>query len=252
MTRHTDADWDGIKTLVNERLEFVDLITQLNAHFINPSLIRHTPEGGWTHPWIYFDSLRNYLLLTCFDLLGQPSAYKDFQTWLVAKSAETERTAALAKLSESTAPLEIASIVHREYLAIHGTRNAFFRFIDEVLPVPARAALLYSVRIRRIDPNLNKEIEVVESEGDKIRWLYNIRNSYTHKAVNTGSPAGGVFDNFGAPIVIDGIAKQGWTPIQWDHVHTFRIEYSVRNWPNVLRETVVAGLEAAASSPART
>jgi hypothetical protein len=248
-THNTQADRDAIERSVRERLEFVDIITRLNSLFLDPSLIRDTPEG-WDHPWRYFDSLRNYLLLTCFDLLGQTSCFMDFQAWLCATSAETERLAALAKVSESNPPIEVASIIHREYLAFHGTKVSFFRFIDEIIPAPARAALLYSIRIRRIDPKLNKEIEVVESDSAKKKFLFTVRNMYTHKAVNTGSAGGGVWPGFGGPIVIDGVARQGWIPIHWEHKANLRIEYSVRDWPNVLRETIIAGLRAMGETPA--
>jgi hypothetical protein len=73
---------DDTLRLVEERLEFVEIISRLNEQFLDPSLIRKVGEKGWTHPWKYFDALRNYLLLTCFDLLGQPSEFKDFQSWL--------------------------------------------------------------------------------------------------------------------------------------------------------------------------
>ena len=73
---------DDTLRLVEERLEFVEIISRLNEQFLDPSLIRKVGEKGWTPTWKYFDALRNYLLLTCFDLLGQPSEFKDFQSWL--------------------------------------------------------------------------------------------------------------------------------------------------------------------------
>jgi hypothetical protein len=136
------------------------------------------------------------------------------------------------------------AFVHREYLSLYGTKNAFYRFVDEILPKEACAALLYSVRIRRIDPHQNREIEVIESDQDKKAFLYEVRNSYTHSAAITGSPAGGVFPNWGDPIVIDVVPMRGWEPIHYKDSGEFRIEYSVRKWPTVLIETLEAGLEA--------
>ena len=123
MTTNLPADIDGTVRLVNERLEFVSIISNLRPHFLNHKLIRHTPEGGWTHPWIYFDSLRNYLLLTCFDLLGQPSDYLDFQSWLRSSSKQGERDAIVASLDKSGSEADIAIRIHRAYLDIYGTKT---------------------------------------------------------------------------------------------------------------------------------
>lgn len=242
MSRSEVTDRKKIIRLVKERLEFVNIITQLNDQFRDPELIRKTPEGGWTHPWIYFDSLRNYLLLTCFDLLGQTKQYKDFHTWLVARSTKDERKTALSKVSKCTPIMKAVRKVHREYLDVYGIKKSFFRFINEVIPTKTRTALFYSVRIRKIDSKQNLEIEQVESEEDKAKFLFAVRNLFTHRAINVGSPAGGVFVNFGDPILIDGKLKQGWHPIYWEEKPGLRIEYSVRDWPTVLKKTVSEGL----------
>lgn len=231
------------KRLVLERLEFVNIISSLNTQFRVPSLIRETENGGWTHPWMYFDSLRSYLLLTCFDLLGQPAPYKDFQCWLSASSTKADRDAALATVEKEPSLIAAVGYVHRQYLAQYGTKNSFYRFIKEILPTAARTDLLYSVHIRMIDPQQNKEVRKIESDDEKTAFLYNVRNVYTHRAVNIGSPAGGVFPNWGAPMVIDGVPKQGWEPIYTKGKDGLLIEYSVRGWPNVLIRTVELGLK---------
>lgn len=230
--------------LVNERLEFVEIIDQLNPVFLEPKLIRHTPEGGWTHPWKYFDSLRNYLLLTCFDLLGQPTEFKDFQSWLEAKSSFDERAEVEKLILSGLNTFERAARIHRSYLQIHGARIAFLRFINEILTAEERVALLYSVRIRRIDPVKNTEVDIIENDQSKVDWLYRIRSQYTHRAENTGSPSGGVFGSLTREIVIDGKVLMGWEPISWEEKSGFRIEYGVRNWPRALKRAVRSGMAA--------
>jgi hypothetical protein len=242
---NTKADWDATTQVVRDRLEFVELITQLNHQFLDPAKVRYLPNGGWTHPWMYFDSLRNYLLLTCFDLLGQPAAFKDFQTWLTAKTTAKEREAIVSGIPASYDPIKTAALIHREYLEAYGAKTSFYRFIDVVIPASKRAQLLYSVRIRRIDPIRNKELEVVENDDAKKKWLYEIRNSYTHRAVNTGSPGGRVFKGPVPLLDKEGNALYGWMPIQWQDQANVRIEYGVRCWPAVLKDTVAAGLETA-------
>jgi hypothetical protein len=223
-------------------LEFVDLITDLQPQFLNDKLLRNTPEGGWTHPWKYFDSLRNYLLLTCFDLLGQPAAYKDFQSWLSSESFAKERAEAVALLSSDLNPVQIAAALHRGYLEVRGVHTSFVRFINKILPQEVRNALLFSVRIRRIDRERKVELAVIDTEKDKIEWMYSVRNSYTHRARNTGSPAAGIFRNWGKPVIIDGEPKMGWEAIDWLFQEKSYVEYSVRDWPRALQIAVKTGL----------
>ena len=243
MTENPQNNVEGTLRLVRERLEFVEIVSNLNVKFLDSKLIRHTPEGGWTHPWKYFDSLRNYLLLTCFDLLGQPSEFKDFQSWLKSSSTSKERDTVLATIDKDEGLIDSVQKIHRGYLDAYGTKVSFYRFINEVLPEEMREQLLYSVRIRRIDSNKNREIENVELTDEKIKFLFTIRNYYTHKAKNTGSPAGGVFANWTDPVIIDGVPKKGWETIHYKYKAGERIEFSVRDWPDVLFRAVNIGIQ---------
>lgn len=250
MTRAASIDLENTIRLVRERLEFVQIISNLNPQFLDHTLIRHTPDGGWTHPWKYFDSLRNYLLLTCFDLLGQPSEYQDFQSWLVSSVTVTEREMTLASIDTGTGPIEAAGLLHRSYLNSYGAKQSFFRFIQTVIPEAMREQLLFSVMIRHIDPEKNIEIRKDESPESKIKFLFWIRNSYTHQASNTGSPSAGVFPNWNNWLVIDGVPKKGYEPIKFEKRIDDRIDYCVRDWPDVLIRTVNAGVDALEQSRA--
>lgn len=239
----TDRSGTARKMLVHERLEFVSIISSLNPQFLDPTLIRPTPDGGWTHPWKYFDSLRIYLLLTCFDVLGQPQSFIDFQSWLSSSSTEAERTAALLNAKSETDRIAAIKRVHHEYLTAYGTKNSFYRFVRDVLPPPIQDDLYRSINIRKIDSERNIEVEVVEAETDKLAFLYRIRNSFTHAGVSTGSPAGGVFEeHLMKPSAIDGIPMKWMEPIHWEDKGKLRMEYSVCDWPNVLIQAVQEGL----------
>ena len=229
--------------LVRERLEFVEIIGALNEQFLDPQLIRQVGEHGWTHPWKYFDALRNYLLLTCFDLLGQPDEFMDFGSWLKASSTKKERNAIIAAIDPEADLTQTLRQVHDAYVSVYGTRRAFYRYIEELMSGHQTDALFYSVKIRKIDPQKNLALEEVESRGKKLKFLFQVRNNYTHSGVNTGSPGGGVFPDHGKAMVIDGEPKMGWEPIHYDERGGFRYEYSVRNWPNVLIDAVQSGVE---------
>lgn len=229
---------------MSERLELVEIITSLNRIFLDPGRIRVLPDGGWTHPWQYFDALRNYLLLTCFDVLAQPSDYLSFRDWLSAKKTHKERSIALDRASVETDLIEKIKTVYQEYLAIYGTRNSFYRFVRTILPEDARNELLHSIQIRKIDAIKNIELGIINEAGEKIAFLYRIRNEFTHSAVGTGSPGGGVWDFHGKWLEIDGKPMKGWETIYWECKGAHRIEYGVRDWPDVLVRTVKTGFQA--------
>ena len=97
---------------------------------------------------------------------------------------------------------------------------------------------------------------VITSVPDPFRRLtdavvapFAIRNAYTHRAKNAGSPAGGVFENWGDPVIIDGVPKKGWESIYYETKSGVRIEYSVRDWPQTLIETINAGLRVFTGNP---
>ena len=229
------------KDLVRERLEFVNIITSLNSQFIDPGLAKITENNRWTHPWQYFDALRNYLLLTCFDLLGQPDGFKNFQSWLEASTTIAERNAALEKAS-NTNLLESIKSVHADYHSVYGAKNSFKRFINEVLPSDSKEQLLFSIRIMKIDTIQKCEVGEISEESRKIDFLYAMRNAFTHSGVNIGSPAGGLVPNHGAWIIMEGVPKKGYEPIYWTQKANIRTEHMVRDWPDVLIRTINAGL----------
>jgi hypothetical protein len=231
------------RRLIEERLEFVDLISGLHKHFHDSSLVRDTSEGGWTHPWLYFDSLRNYLLLTCFDLLGQRGDYKDFGTWLRADSVAAERDEAVRSLNLSAPIIQNVAQLFDSYLERYGNKRSFDRFIDEVLPPKERDELFASIWIREIDPKANREVGVLENVSLKRRFLYELRNSYTHSATNTGSAAGGLFHDSGTPIDMEGELRYGYEIVRWEVKNGVRTEYSVRRWPHLLKDLVRIGLD---------
>ena len=219
---------------VRDRLEFVSILSDLNSQFLDPSLIKQVGQKGWTHPWVYFDSLRNYLLLTCFDLLGQSDEYLDFQSWLVAKRCAEERAAVAHQQDSCSNPALVAAQLHRGYLELYGTKNSFYRFVNESLSKKERGDLFHSVRVRKIDAVENREIEIIESESVKLRYLYQLRNEYTHGAQIAGNPSGGVFENWNKPIEVDGKMLMGYVSIRSLPSNGERTEISVRNWPDVL------------------
>lgn len=239
----SESEYPGDRLyLVEQRLEFIRIICSLQERSFNPKQVTRTPYGGWSHPWKHFDSLRNYLLLTCFDVLGQPEGWVSFEKWLVSTSLEQERKGALDQISNNGSPIEVSKAVYRVYSALYGMRKSFYRFLDEILTDDQLETLMFSIKIRRIDIAKNQEIGVIESSKKKKEFLFETRNRYTHSAIESGDPAPGLFPDSGKPEVIDGKMMWGYKSIHWKTRKAERIEYSVRKWPDVLIELVEAGL----------
>jgi hypothetical protein len=126
-----------------------------------------------------YEPLVVYLMLTCFDVLGQPAEWRDFRSWLNGKEAAT------VGLTGSS-PVEQSKQLYQAWSERYGVRNSFYRFINEVLPPEALERLLSSIEYLI----LSNPPEIRQQMGDddkKKRWLFDVRNRFTHSAqVNKG------------------------------------------------------------------
>ncbi|QEU01939.1 hypothetical protein [Pseudomonas oryzihabitans] len=230
-------------TLVSERLEHVALIFDLRHHYYDLSLIRDVGENGWTHPWRYFDALMYYLLLTCFDLLGQPGDWVPFSTWLESKKKNNERQHALESIPKNADPIAIAKHLSASYQAIYGVKNSFYNFILNVLTQEERDELFSNIDITRAvlggDPCTSyPALGKITDERKKLDFLFSLRNKFTHSAVTMGSPTAGVFSGAYEPIVIEGKAYKGYVDIHREVKNGERIIYSVQDWPYCLQRII--------------
>ncbi|GFM90405.1 hypothetical protein [Pseudomonas cichorii] len=141
------------------------------------------------------EALVVYLLLTCFDLLGQSREFITFYEWLSSKKTEilSEHRDAIESLAfESDAFVESAKALHEHYNKIYGVTRAFHAGVEN-LPPSALAHLLASVSVSKRDPESLKPENKntiyptmpVTSEEKlyklKLKFLYSQRNAFTHK-----------------------------------------------------------------------
>lgn len=170
--------------LAQALLEESDKLPGASAYQYNESLV--------THPRHALEGLCIYLLLTCFDLLGQKNEYIQFQDWLVSTNRKhlDERDKIIAKTSKNTPPTNFAKALFDGHGKIYGVRRSFMNGIDS-LPCDARQALFDSVEILVIrelpdDPNTSPAGHPFE-EGEVKReklisdFIYQKRNAYTHR-----------------------------------------------------------------------
>ena len=214
--------------LVQERLSLAKRILEQGEALRNPGLIQDQ-GAGWTHPYIQHDALINYLLLTCFDILGQSNEWLPFNSWLEAGRTKYERDEAAAQIPASAEPVEIAQRMYAEYQKMYGVKTSFYQFIDKVLTKEARERLLLSIRIEKKEKGSSV---IIDDPIKKKAFLYESRNLFTHHLKPTGSPARGVWPEI--MMVKNNRLLWGYT-----HVRTQKAYfYSVRRWPFELFEII--------------
>src|SRR5690606_15949133 len=194
-------------------------------------------------------ALRIYLALTCFDILGQSDDWKDYGNWLSSKKKADERNNIIDKHHKKELN-DILISVNKEYNKIYGVRRSFLKFIYEVISDDDRAKLFDSIKgaktftfdIIKEDGSIKvgtnaKRIELTQKQKED--FLFNIRNSFTHKGVSIGDIAGGIFETE-KPTKFPGTENPVWTynAIHYQKIKGDTIMFSVRKWPFVLIEII--------------
>jgi hypothetical protein len=211
-----NSEYNAISTVV-ERLE---LVARLGKHEISEELAHH------------YEPLVAYLMLTCFDRLGQPAEWMDFSSWLNSRRHAKEREGYTGSgMSE-----EVALWLHRRYLEIYGTRSAFFRFLKEVLPSVARRSLLDHIRFERLsNPPEIRDLIIPDADEEKERWLFRMRNDYTHKARFIRGLPKGFLGGMAIP-------EDAWIGREQRVESSYWSTMYLRGWPTILVQTVRLGL----------
>jgi len=223
-----------------------------------------TVEDGkpFYHPRHERESLVIYLLLTCFDLLGQPQKVISFDSWLESKKEpyKTERESFLSLLSKDLDYSSVSMQLFKKYKEIYGVKNAFYNGVLQ-MSKEIKNELFKSIRVSFIknyaDKPKNvispsKPIEDERKELDlKLRYLYNKRNSFTHKLDQHHSCSTPMMSDFkfndGAswsvmfkdPKLIYMGIQQNVEMINKKDAYV----YSTSNWPFILFETLYKVLE---------
>jgi hypothetical protein len=145
------------------------------------------------HPRHEREALVIYLLLTCFDKLGQNSRFISLDDWLCSNKQKhvAERDSCITSLPIQATPLEAARALSSEYRKLYGVRNAFYAGISS-LSEKDKHRLLKSIQVSispdygRYGPNVSNESYPLEEtdprkEAMRLRYLYQKRNRFTHR-----------------------------------------------------------------------
>jgi hypothetical protein len=211
LTRTKEQSLLGQFMTVAERL---DLVWRLSSAECSSQLSDH------------YEPIVVYLMLTCFDVLGQPADWRDFRSWLDGK--EPTKVAVT-----STSLIEQSKQLYEAWSKQYGVRNSFYRFMDEVLPPDALQRLLAGIEYLI----LSNPPTITQQNGDddkKKRWLFEVRNRSTHSAqVNKGFHP----ERFG-PMPLARQSKQyRFGSRSWEVIF-------VEDWPGRVIEAVRCGLAA--------
>lgn len=144
------------------------------------------------HPRHDREALVIYLLLTCFDFLGQLNEYRTFKEWLESNSPEHEaqRGEVVCCLNGSEPPAELSLAFVKAYDRRFGVKNSFFEGIAS-LSQSGRDLLLNSIHIfedkewkQRSASTSVGVIRSARSEEElrklKHAYLFAKRNRFTH------------------------------------------------------------------------
>ncbi|WP_152598808.1 hypothetical protein [Janthinobacterium sp. RA13] len=242
-----EKEIDDVSQRIRQRLEHVEMIFNLHHQFRDIKLVQHVGDNGWTHPWRYFDALMYYLLLTCFDLLGQPAEWVSFSEWLESSKKIAERKLAVASIPEGSDPITVTQHINRVYQNIYGVKNSFYNFISNVLTDAERTELYFNIEIVRGrkdgDPHTSyPALGYVNDDKKKLEFLYNLRNKFTHSAVTMGSPNAGISPHAYKGIEENGKILRGYVEIYREAKKNEWLIYQVRDWPFVLHRIILAAL----------
>lgn len=140
-----------------------------------------------------FPGLITYLLLTCFDQLGQSkSGHEFFPNWVSSKTKEKEheRNRITSKLNSEGINCESSEFLfslrlYEEYHKIYGVKNSFVNFLKNILNKDQLKIFFDKIIIE--DYKVTKDdYEFLEHKDidAKIKWLFGLRNKYTHNLVS--------------------------------------------------------------------
>lgn len=224
--------------LVAERIEFVEQLISAHKSFI-PDKIKRFPAlfNHVTTSYEHYEGLINYLLLTCFDILGQPDEWMDYGSWLRSKSSIHEREKIMAISSSNVSVIELSKMLHDQYIAIYGVKNSFYRFMREILSDQQRKQLFKTISASTGFGEVSAKDGMVTFRNpdgaglelttfEKERLLYVLRNSFTHRCMSC-------HDGLDMYAFVEKIPHRGI--VIYHEIYKGReIIYTVYDWPNVL------------------
>jgi len=228
---------------VKDRLFLYDKISDLKEFFRGDEYTEHPSEGTFDHKFRHYQALRFYLLLTCFDILGQESEFIDFNEFLNSNKFKTERIKLLREFSTETEISKI-KIMYEYYLKIYGFKKRYLYFIDNILDETQRNRLYSTIKIQKVYNAFKagvraEDIVTVKKKND---FLFKLRNEFTHEGKSWASGTHGIFEDF-PTIWKNGEIKWTFETQYLEKFPTCHVQYSTLRWPSELRKILQETIE---------
>lgn len=254
--------------LAQQLLEESDVLPGSEGYnFNNPDSDSNDPFYHMRHER---EALVVYLLLTCFDLLGQSQPHVSFMKWLTSNDSvlvEERRTAAKGLDSENSDCVAHAKGLVEYYNRHHGATVAFYSGIDQ-LSESARKHLLSTVGVAKEDPEarkpenkdknisycgvpINDDARVLKLQKE---YLYSKRNEFTHQLsqrhISSVPMMSGFGRNHDSSNPLPG-SRASWGIFVYDgKIHYSGVNqevkdkyvYTLSDWPFVLFEVLYSAL----------
>ncbi|WOI84504.1 MULTISPECIES: hypothetical protein [Enterobacteriaceae] len=254
--------------LAQQLLEEADALPGVEGYnFYNPD---NNSDDPFFHMRHEREALVVYLLLTCFDLLGQSQSHVPFMKWLTSNDpvlVEERRVAAEGLDSENNDCVAHALGLVEYYNRHHGATVAFYSGIDQ-LPESSRNHLLSTVDVAKEDPDarkpenkdknisycripINNDSRVLKLQKE---YLYTKRNEFTHQLSQTHFSSVPMMSGFGRAPDTNNIRQESgasWTIYVNDgKIHYGGINqetrdkyvYTLSDWPFVLFEVLYSAI----------
>ena len=218
--------------------------------------IVYTPDGGWSHARHDWESVSLYLLLTCFDLIGQNRGHINFQDWLISNKYNypSERAEALSRVSSKGNGVEEAKELNKLYNEIYGVKNSFYNGLSSMGDI-AKKEILDSIWVRfeeDYSPNGGRLAVEVDWEYDKLvskkmEFLFKQRNRFTHSLENNlamSGPAFGMWNgqragSYTAAVSNNGVSFGGDSQYsEFVNNKKDRYIYTTEGWPFIFMEVI--------------
>lgn len=252
---------DTIKKDVKARLTLSQQLLEESDKLQGYEGYDHDNEEWWLHPRHEREALVIYLLLTCFDRLGQDLKYISFNDWLQSNKQiyKNERDTTIDLLPPNLSPTEFSIKLFERYQDLYGVRNSFCQGIMK-LSSEVGDRFLDSVKLV-FCPDFGKEPNTSfpsfplddkkEEQTLKLRFLYKIRNRFTHNLYQyhcASAPATSIRFTDGSSWcvwirkskrIIYGGCHQEHEILATGGAYV----YSITDWPFILFETLYAAID---------
>ncbi len=229
---------------VKNRLFLYDKISDLKESFRGHDYTEFPSKGTFTHKYRHYEALRFYLLLTCFDILGQGSEFVDFSKFINAKKFAAQRSKLIDSLPPDNDIDKNVKTMHEYYLQTYGFKKRYLYFIDNILDQEQRDRLYASIRVSKITNAFKRGVksEDISSIKKKNEFLFKLRNEFTHDGKSLASGSDGLFDNM-ASIWSEGKIKWTFQTQYAEKKGSYHVQYSTLRWPDEIRKILQVTVE---------